>query len=252
LLPVTERIETKRASLTTREHSGSQHPNGEYMPNAKTIWIAVIAILMTTMPSLARGYHHHHYRYSYHYSHRYHTAVAAPVAEVDPLTSFLNGMSGAPQAAYSVAYRRSTYVYGRAATGMSNAYHSHFFRPVRRSFAYARRIPFKVYAGSRSLLGVASNYIGYGNFTNQRGPWCAAAMRKWVALAGGTPVQSDRAIDWRYFGHASELKPGAVLVWRHHTGIYAGNGMTLSGNGRGRRVHLGHHSLAGLVAIRSM
>jgi hypothetical protein len=100
------------------------------------------------------------------------------------------------------------------------------------------------------LISVASRDIGRGNFTGLRGPWCAAALNHWLARSGHRPLGSNRARDFASYGRPSKLQPGAILVWKSHVGVYAGNGLTLSGNGRGHRVHLGRHSLRGIIAIR--
>lgn len=110
------------------------------------------------------------------------------------------------------------------------------------------------FAAARSrppLLVVASRYIGARNFTGVS-RWCAAAMRHWLHRAGYRALASNRAMDYARYGRpATRLSPGAILVWRHHVGVYAGNGLTISGNGRGHRVHLGRHSLRGLIAMRA-
>ena len=100
-----------------------------------------------------------------------------------------------------------------------------------------------------SLLSTALQDQGRGNFTGV-GRWCAAAMNKWLLRSGHRPLGSNRARDFARYGRPTHLHPGAILVWAHHTGVYAGGGLTLSGNGKGHRVHLGKHSLRGLIAMR--
>lgn len=102
-----------------------------------------------------------------------------------------------------------------------------------------------------NLAAIAARYSGRGNFTGYHGPWCAVALSHWVEEATGRNPHILRARDFARFGRRSPIIPGAILVWPHHTGIYAGNGLTISGNGRGHRVHLGRHSLRGLIAVRA-
>ncbi len=106
---------------------------------------------------------------------------------------------------------------------------------------------------SAPLLAVASRYIGSGNFTHFRGPWCAAAVDRWLALAGFHSLHSLRAIDYARYGRRSGPVPGALAVMRHHIGIVVGfsrHGLVvLSGNHR-HRVGLGVYAPWRIVAFR--
>ena len=100
------------------------------------------------------------------------------------------------------------------------------------------------------LVSVASRYVGSRNWTGVR-RWCAAGLRTFLTRAGYPALQSNRAVDYARYGRSSAIVPGAILVWRHHVGVYAGDGATISANGRGGRVHIGPRSLRGLIAVRA-
>ncbi len=109
-------------------------------------------------------------------------------------------------------------------------------------------------AHAQNLVSVASRFLGAGNFTHFRGPWCAAAVGKWLALAGYRRLPSLRAIDYRRYGRPSGPVPGAVAVMRHHVGIVVGmtrrGPLILSGN-HGHRVGLGVYATRKILAYRS-
>jgi uncharacterized protein (TIGR02594 family) len=107
---------------------------------------------------------------------------------------------------------------------------------------------------STPLLAAASRFLGGGNFTHFRGPWCAAAVGRWLSIAGYRRLRSLRAIDYARYGRRSGPRPGALAVMRHHVGIVVGVSrrgvLLLSGNHR-HRVSLGVYPRRRIVAYRS-
>lgn len=101
------------------------------------------------------------------------------------------------------------------------------------------------------LASIAARYVGQGNFTGFRGPWCAVAMSQWLGEATGRNPHIFRARDFARFGRRSPLVPGALIVRPHHVSVYAGDGYEISGNGRGHRVHMGKRSLRDVIAVRA-
>jgi hypothetical protein len=106
---------------------------------------------------------------------------------------------------------------------------------------------------STPLLAAASRFLGGGNFTHFRGPWCAEAVGRWLSIAGYRRLRSLRAIDYARYGRRSGPRPGALAVMRHHVGIVVGVSrrgvLLLSGNHR-HRVGLGVYPRRRIVAFR--
>jgi hypothetical protein len=104
------------------------------------------------------------------------------------------------------------------------------------------------------LLQAAQPYLGLGNFTGLRAPWCAAALRIWLARAGYHAPRSNRAIDFARYGRAARPFVGAVAVLRHHVGIVIGfsrrGPILLSGN-HNHRVGVGAYSARRVIAYRA-
>jgi uncharacterized protein (TIGR02594 family) len=113
---------------------------------------------------------------------------------------------------------------------------------------------FASHAVASPLVHVAKRYLGSGNFTGLHAPWCAAAMRVWLAKAGYHAPRSNRAIDFAHYGHATHPRIGAVAVMRHHVGIVVGfsprGPILLSGN-HSHRVGIGAYSARRIIAYRS-
>lgn len=123
--------------------------------------------------------------------------------------------------------------------------------------------------GSSSLLSVARNYLGRGNFTGYREAWCADALRAWLRRGGYSISGTDhRAISFARYGRPTSAHVGAVAVMWHHVGIVAGfancssgwrtperapnkcGGVLLLSGNHGRRVAYGVYPLRRIVAFR--
>lgn len=86
-----------------------------------------------------------------------------------------------------------------------------------------------------SILADASRYIGRGNVTGFRGPWCKAFVNKVLRETGHFADRSMRAIDGLRLGpRVSEPSPGVIAVMPHHIGFVVraipGGIILLSGN----------------------
>ena len=77
-----------------------------------------------------------------------------------------------------------------------------------------------------ALLAEAGRYIGRGNPTGFRGPWCGEFLAL-VARRVGRPVPPAwrLAASWRHAGpRLSGPRIGALAVWSHHVSIIAAHG----------------------------
>ena len=104
-----------------------------------------------------------------------------------------------------------------------------------------------------SLLANAMKYLGMGNITGFRGPWCGAFMGM-IAKETGKPVPKDYkvAAAWSKVGtRISKPEVGAVAVMRHHVGIVLGvkdgKVLLISGN-HNRRVGEGLYAQRRIIA----
>lgn len=92
-----------------------------------------------------------------------------------------------------------------------------------------------------------------GYYSSARpGPWCGWWMR--TQFGGGPELNLAR--NWTGVGHASEPRPGAIVVWSHHVGVITGRASTgqwivKSGNDGGR-VRERPRSISGAIAFRAM
>lgn len=83
--------------------------------------------------------------------------------------------------------------------------------------------------------------------------WCGC----WLAMQKGLhDARLNLAANWaRVFGHPTEPRPGAVVVWRHHVGelvapVRGRIWIVRSGND-GHRVRVRPRSIAGAIAFRT-
>ena len=109
------------------------------------------------------------------------------------------------------------------------------------------------HAVSTPLLKVASRNLGGGNFTGFRGPWCAAAVGKWLHAAGYSRLSSLRAVDYRHYGRATSAHVGAIAVMPHHVGIVAGfarGGVLLLSGNHSHRVGMSLYAMRRFIAFR--
>lgn len=104
------------------------------------------------------------------------------------------------------------------------------------------------------ILAEAQRYVGSGNVTGFRGPWCAAFAGMVARRAGYRVAASDRrAIDALRWGtRVSHPQPGDLVVSRHHVTIFAGwssDGRLIGlGGNQGRRVRYSHYSPNRVIA----
>lgn len=76
-------------------------------------------------------------------------------------------------------------------------------------------------AGS-NVLATASRFIGGGNPTGFRGPWCMAFVEMVLRKTGHYAMRSLRAIDALRLGpHVQDPRPGDIAVMRHHVTFVA-------------------------------
>lgn len=94
--------------------------------------------------------------------------------------------------------------------------------------------------GNSGILSLASQYIGRGKVTRNRGPWCRDFVNLVLHRSGHRlHDNSRRAIDALHLGHrVSNPAPGDIVVMRHHVTFYAGRHgsqvIGLGGNQGGR------------------
>lgn len=158
-------------------------------------------------------------------------ALVSPPAQADPISDALDSLFGV----HRVAPHRARL---------------HHHDSGRRRY----RAPVTIGASETTpLLEVARRYVGAGNFTGLRAPWCMASMRVWLARAGYEAPRSNRAIDGLRIGVASAPRVGAVAVMPHHIGVVAGftprGPLILSGN-HNNRVGYGVYSPRRIVGYR--
>lgn len=127
--------------------------------------------------------------------------------------------------------------------------------PAKSGWRRVRSAPMRAIEPNGSpLISVAQRYIGSGNFTGLRAPWCMAAMRVWLAQAGYSAPRSNRAIDGLHIGRPSAPHVGAVAVMRHHIGVVVGfsrrGPVILSGNHR-HRVGVGVYPARRVISYRT-
>lgn len=99
------------------------------------------------------------------------------------------------------------------------------------------------------IIADARRYLGMGNVTGFRGPWCMAFVQKILRETGHHFTRSLRAIDARFLGLPTTPRTGVVAYTAHHTGfvvgVERGRILLLSGN-HGHRVGLGWYRMAGM------
>jgi hypothetical protein len=100
-----------------------------------------------------------------------------------------------------------------------------------------------------NILADARRYLGMGNVTGFRGPWCMAFVQKILHETGHHFTRSLRAIDARLLGPRTYPHAGAIAYTSHHTGFVVaaerGRVLLLSGN-HSHRVGIGWYSEAGM------
>lgn len=111
-------------------------------------------------------------------------------------------------------------------------------RPVRRAGARAGMGVSAAAAdgATHELIEIASRYLGMGNITGFRGPWCGAFAAMVARKAGVTPPEGY--LQARRWANAGRRLPGprvgAVAVARNHVGyvqaVVPGGVILLSGN----------------------
>lgn len=118
-----------------------------------------------------------------------------------------------------------------------------------------RRAPRVVEGGASALLDVASRYVGRGNFTGFRGPWCGAAMSVVASEATGRRYWILRARDWAHVGRPTTAHVGAVAVLPDHVGTAAGfegGSVLLAGGNQGGRFGVDRFPLSRVLAFREI
>jgi uncharacterized protein (TIGR02594 family) len=114
------------------------------------------------------------------------------------------------------------------------------------------------------VVAEAARWIGSGNFTGQRGPWCADAVSAWLQRSGHRPLEGRMASSALAYGPRLERpEVGALAVlgsrrgWASHVGVVSsvdrdGAIHLISGNW-GRRVAeavVPRGSVIAFVAVR--
>ena len=106
-----------------------------------------------------------------------------------------------------------------------------------------------------SLIAEAMRFLGAGNFTGTRGPWCADAVSAWLTRTGHRPLPGRMAASALTYGpRTRNPKPGDLIVLggrrgASHVGLFAGwdrgRAVMISGNWSG-------HVLRAEVSVRSV
>jgi hypothetical protein len=102
-----------------------------------------------------------------------------------------------------------------------------------------------------NLASVARRFVGRGNFTGFRGPWCGAAISSWVAIYAGRNPHILRARDWARYGRPSRLVAGAIVVQPHHVYVSTGGTCGVGGNEHGRVAYRCGRSMRSVIAVRA-
>ena len=116
---------------------------------------------------------------------------------------------------------------------------------------YSRTWPNIVDSGSK-ILQYASRFVGMGNVTGFRGPWCGAFMGK-VAKHEGRKVPKGylQARQWVHAGPHVSPRVGVAAVMPHHVAIVAAvhrNYVVLLGGNQNRRVGYERKSKRAIIA----
>ena len=121
---------------------------------------------------------------------------------------------------------------------------------VRQVGRFARDAIWPVAAAADDVLQEARRWLGRGNVTGSRGPWCADFATMVLRRTGHHTVRSRLARDAVRAGRPiARPVPGAIMSLPHHTGFVVrvvgpGRVLLLSGN-HGHRVGLGVYSTRG-------
>jgi hypothetical protein len=107
-------------------------------------------------------------------------------------------------------------------------------------------------SGDHPLVRHAAAYLGAGNVTGFRGPWCGAFMAKIAREVGhALPRGPNLAANWASLPRTS-AHVGAIAVFRHHVAIVAGfrggTPLLLGGNQAHHRVSI-HPMRRGAIAF---
>jgi hypothetical protein len=106
------------------------------------------------------------------------------------------------------------------------------------ALALSIAIPHAAKAGDPPLVTAARRDLGRGNFTGQRGPWCAFAVSAWLKAIGLPPLPGGTAGSALRYGPHVAPRPGVLAVsWKHVAVVERVDGpwlITLNGNWGGR------------------
>ena len=107
--------------------------------------------------------------------------------------------------------------------------------------------------GGQSIVAEAERFLGAGNVTGTRGPWCADFASLVLRLTGRRPLANRTALSALAYGpHVSRPRPGDLVVLRGHVGfVVADEGRVVrivSGNWS-HRVALGIVPRASVIAF---
>lgn len=113
-----------------------------------------------------------------------------------------------------------------------------------------------VIGAASDVLREAEHFVGYGNPTGFRGPWCMAFASMILSKTGHEHVRSLRAIDALRDGYrVRSPEPGdiAVLAMGRHDHVtffasYGGRGFVGLGGNQGHRVKFSTYSLRRVIA----
>lgn len=117
-----------------------------------------------------------------------------------------------------------------------------------------------VVRGGAGLIAAAKRYLGDGNVTGFRGPWCGAFLGM-IARRVGLPRPHNfrLARAWLHVGRPVKPRPGAVVVFARrgggHVGIVTrvrhGRVHVISGN-HGHRVAMGWYPIRRALGYRAL
>ena len=125
--------------------------------------------------------------------------------------------------------------------------------PIQFQLKYAHGATVKPRAKRSGLLAYAERFIGRGNVTGFRGPWCGAFMGKIASATGhGKPRGFLQARQWLHAGPHVRPHVGAVAVLPHHVGIVSavhGRTVTLLSGNHSHRVGFGNYPKRAILAF---
>ena len=102
-------------------------------------------------------------------------------------------------------------------------------------------------------VNVAMRYLGSGNPTGSKGPWCGDFMNFVEHKIGRKGIHSRMARNWANYGHRSGPVAGAIAVFRGHVGLVinrVGDRIKIISGNYSHRVAQGVYAIRSAIAFR--